>query len=537
MSTSIRKLSVIDSAFLFAETTECPMHVGSMTIVRLPDGYEGDFFEDLRGLFASRLHLAKSLTYKLAQAPFDIDRPSWVEDDDFNIDRHVFRAALPAPGDRATLQQLVGWLHAKPLNRARPLWEIYVFEGLPNNEAGIYSKMHHALIDGGAGAALTEILYDTSPTPRTVAPPAPSAAASRPQNQGARDIASSLMAAYAEMLRMPFVSAAERKTFELPRSGGSDLASVLLDATMHQIEWPMQLGANLPEIMQSLATAASSALRPEALKSLERLSAPPTPLNVAISSERSFAAVSLPLDRVKAVAAKAGGKVNDVVLALSGGMLRRYLLEIDALPKKTLTAFVPISARDQGNTELKNQVFGMVCPLATHLDDARARLEEIITQAANAKELANPFRALVPHFAEIPTFGTPMLFQLLATFYSRSNLANVLPPGVNVVVSNVFFSRKPFYVAAAELQHVYPMSIPAHGQALNITVHGYRDQLDFGLIAAANVLPHVEHLSAMLPTELEELERAYGLTAAAPTPAAAPPKRAARSRSKAKHGA
>jgi diacylglycerol O-acyltransferase len=509
MSTSIRKLSLLDSAFLFAETADCPMHVGSMTIVRLPDGYDGDFFEDLRGLFASRIHLAKSLKYKLVQTPFDIDRPSWTEDDDFDINRHVLRGALPAPGDRATLQRLVGWLHAMPLNRARPLWEIYVFDGLPNNEAGIYSKMHHALIDGGAGAAISEILYDTSPTPRDVAPP-PAHGATAPRND-MRDVATSIFAAYAEMLRMPLQSPAERKTFELPRSGGTDLTSVLLDAALHQLEWPLQVAANLPEIVQSMSTATATLLRPDALKTLEMLSAPSTPFNVAISSERSFAAVSLPLDRVKAVAAKAGGKVNDVVLALSSGILRRYLIEIDALPKKTLTAFVPISARDQGNAEMKNQVFGMICPLATDLEDPSARLAEIVKQSGNAKELANPFRSLVPYMSEIPTFGTPMLFQLLATFYSRSKLANVAPPGVNVVVSNVFFSRKPFYVAAAELLHVYPMSIPANGQALNITVHGYRDQLDFGLIAAANVLPHVEVLSDMLPDQLEQLELAFGL--------------------------
>ena len=511
MSTTTRKLSVLDSAFLFAETPECPMHVGSTTIVRLPDGYDGDFFEDFRGLIASRLHLAKSLTYKLAQAPFEIDRPSWVEDEDFDINRHVFRAALPAPGDRATLQRLAGWLHAKTLNRARPLWEIYVFEGLPNNEAGIYSKMHHALIDGGAGAALTEILYDTSPQPRSV--PAPPAGVAPPKPQTARDVTSSMFAAYAEVMRLPFQSASERKTIELPRSGGSDLSSVLLDAAIHQLEWPLQLGASLPDILQSLSTATSALLKPNALKALELLNAPPTPLNVAISSERSYSTASLPLGRAKAVAAKAGGKVNDVVLALSSGMLRRYLLEIDALPKKTLTAFVPISARDQGNAEMKNQVFGMICPLATNVEDPRARIEEIVTQAGNAKELANPFRGLVPILTDMPTFGTPMLFQLLATFYSRSNLANVTPPGVNVVVSNVFFSRKPFYIAGAEIEHIYPMSIPVHGQGLNITVQGYRDQLDFGLMAAANVLPHVEHLVEMLPIELEELERAYGLTA------------------------
>jgi WS/DGAT/MGAT family acyltransferase len=517
MTTSVRKLSVIDSAFLFAETTECPMHVGSMTIVKLPDGYDGDFFEDLKSLFASKMDLARSLRYKLAQTPFDIDRPSWVEDDQFDIDRHVFRASLPAPGDRATLQRLVGWLHAKPLNRARPLWEIYAFDGLPNGEAAIYSKMHHALVDGAAGAALSEILYDTSPNaPRPARDPAgPSLAGAGAQRREVRDINSSIFAAYAELFRAPFASSSDAKTIQLPRSGGSDLASVMLDAAIHQVEWPLRLAANMPEILQSLSTALSNALRPGALQALESLSAPSTPLNVTISSERSYAAVSVPLDRVKAVGATAGGKVNDVVLALSSGVLRRFLIEVDALPNKTLTAFVPISARDAGDAEAKNQVFGMVVPLGTNVSDPKERLEAIVAQSAAQKELVNPFRAILPHMVEVPTFGTPMLLQLLATFYSRSNLANIVPPQVNVVVSNVFFSKKPFYVAGAELLHVYPVSIPIHGQALNITVQGYRDHLDFGLIAGANVLPHVELIAQMIPEELERLERSVGLAASA----------------------
>jgi len=248
------------------------------------------------------------------------------------------------------------------------------------------------------------------------------------------------------------------------------------------------------------------------------MAAPSTPLNVTISSERSFAGVSLPLGRVKAVGAKAGGKVNDVVLALTAGMLRRFLLELDALPRTTLTSFVPISAREPGDADLKNQVFGMVVPLATDIADPKVRLETIVAEAQRSKDLANPFRALVPHLAEVPTFGLPMLLQLLSTFYSRSNLANVIPPQFNVVVSNVYFGKKPYYIAGAELVHLYPMSIVVHGQGLNVTVQGYRDHLDFGLIAGANVVPHVAHLADMLPEILEELERAVGI---APEKAAA----------------
>ena len=245
MSETIRKLSVVDSAFLFAETAECPMHVGSLTIVKLPDGYDGDFYEDFKARIASRLDLAKSLRWKLASTPFDIDRPSWVEDEQFDLDRHVLRGALPEPHDRVVAERIAGWLHAKTLNRARPLWELYVFDGMPDNEAAIYSKMHHALIDGGAGAALTEILYETSATPQPDAsaapPPRPSSA---PKRQDVRDVSSSMFAAYAELWRAPFQSSSQLGNLELPRSGGSDLASVLLDAAIHYVEWPLRIAAN-----------------------------------------------------------------------------------------------------------------------------------------------------------------------------------------------------------------------------------------------------------------------------------------------------
>jgi diacylglycerol O-acyltransferase / wax synthase len=521
MSDTIRKLSVVDSAFLFGETAECPMHVGSLTIVKLPDGYDGDFYEDFKGMLAGRIDRAPSLRWKLASTPFDIDRPSWIEDEQFDLNRHVLRGALPAPHDLATAEMLAGWLHAKTLNRARPLWELYVFDGMPDNHAAIYSKMHHALIDGGAGAALTGILYESTPYPAPSgaesqpAPeaPGPKATSATTAPKDARDVASSMFAAYAELWKTPIGSAAELGNVELPRSRKTDLASVLMDATIDAIEWPLKIGKNLGEIANAYNAAVANAFKPESLKALDLLSAPSTPLNAAISSERSFSGITLSLPRVKAVAAKAGGKVNDVVLALSSAILRRYLLEEGALPSKSLTAFVPISAREKGDAELKNQVFGMVVPLATTIEDPKERLETIITGAAAAKELANPLRSLVPYFADIPTFGTPMLLQLLAVFMGRSQMADRIPPPMNVVVSNVFFSRTPFYVAGAQIEHVYPMSIPVHGQALNITVHGYVDSLDFGLIAGANVVPNVDHIARMLPEELAKLEAAYGIAA------------------------
>ena len=195
-----KKLSSMDASFLYLETPEMPMHVGSMAIFHLPENYNGNFFEDFKAMIASRLHIAPILKARLEKAPLDIDHPSWVEDDQFDIDRHIFRGSLPAPYDRATLERIVGWMHAKLLNRARPLWEFYVFEGMANNEIGLYSKMHHSAIDGGAGAALTAIIYDTSPVPRKI-PEAPPQA--KPERE-ARDIAADFIDSYQQIWRQPF---------------------------------------------------------------------------------------------------------------------------------------------------------------------------------------------------------------------------------------------------------------------------------------------------------------------------------------------
>ena len=204
-----------------------------------------------------------------------------------------------------------------------------------------------------------------------------------------------------------------------------------------------------------------------------------------------------------------GGKLNDVVLALSSGVVRRYLLQHGALPNKSLTAAVPISLREEGNSEANNQVFGMICAIATNVDDPRTRLETIIAQSTKSKEMSHPLRALMPQISNISMLGTPILVQILALLYSRSSLSDVLPPAANITVSNVPGPRQTLYAAGAELLHIFPVSISTHGIALNITVQSYRDQLDFGFIAGANIIPHVQVLCDMLPEEFDALEAAF----------------------------
>jgi len=504
MSHAAKKLSSMDASFLYLETPEMPMHVGSMAIFKLKDGYDGNFFEDFKAMIASRLHLAPILKSRLQKTPIDIDHPSWVEDEQFDINRHIFRASLPAPANRVILEQTVGWMHAKLLNRARPLWEFYVFEGMKDNEIGLYSKIHHACIDGGAGAALTSMVYDISPIPREV--PAPTARL-KPANEP-RDIAAQLMDSYGQLWRQPLDSS-KAKTFDLPRSGKSDLGSILFDNAMFQLESGIKFIGGIPEMAKSVSDMVAKISDPKARDNIAQLISPSTVLNKSISSERSFAGVSVSLTQAKAIAKQSGGKLNDVVMALSSGVLRRYLIGHGALPSRSLTAAVPISLREEGNTEANNQVFGMVCSLASNIEDPKARLEAIIAQSVKSKEMSHPLRALMPSVSNISMLGAPMVVQVLALLYSRSNLSDVLPPAANVTISNVPGPRQTLYAVGAELLHIYPVSIATHGLALNITVQSYRDQLDFGFIAGANIIPNVQELADMLPEELATLSEAY----------------------------
>jgi diacylglycerol O-acyltransferase / wax synthase len=500
-----RKLSAMDASFLYLETPEMPMHVGSMAIFRLPEGYQGDFFEDFKAMITSRLHIAPILKSRLEKAPLDIDHPSWVEDDQFDIDRHIFRASLPAPRDRATLERIVGWMHAKLLNRARPLWEFYVFEGMKDNEIGLYSKMHHACIDGGAGAALTNMIYDLTPVPREIEPPTERAKV----GQEPRDIAANLIDSYQQLWRQPFDASAAAKGIELPRSGKSDLGSILFDNAMFQIENAVKFAGNVPTLLKSVSEVVGKIADPKSRDSIVGMMSPPTLLNKQISSERSFAGVSISLSRAKAVAKAAGGKLNDVVLAISSGVVRRYLLERGALPSKSMTAAVPISLREEGNTDSNNQVFGMICSIATNVEDPKTRLLTIIAQSTKSKEISHPLRALMPQVSNVSMLGAPIMVQILALLYSRSSLSDVLPPTANITVSNVPGPRQTLYAAGAELLHIFPVSISTHGLALNITVQSYRDQLDFGFISGANIIPHVEVLCGLVPEEFAALEAAF----------------------------
>ncbi len=464
----MRQLGGIDASFLYMETKETPMHVAGLTLFELPPDYNGDFYEDFKAHLARRLHLAPLLSKKLTPMPFELDHPLWVDDDDVDLDYHVRRLSVPKPGKMEQLEELVGRLHSNFLDRSRPLWEFYVIDGLASGHAALYSKIHHAAVDGGAGMEVTKALFDTTPVPREVEPPPP-----RPRANTQVDLVSLLGAGYTNMLRQQ-----------------------------------VRILQAIPDVMKAVANLALP--KPDTLKleapSLPPITAPKTILNGSITSQRIYTARSASLNDAKQIAKHTETKINEVVMAVCSGALRRYLLEKGGLPKQSLIAFVPVSLREGGNKEMNNQVFGMLCGLATDIAEPVKRLMAIRDASKHAKQLTGSIKDAVPR--DYSLLGAPLLIQGLMALYGRSKLADQLPPAANVTISNNAGPPVPLYVAGAKVLTLYPVSIPAHGVALNITVQSYCGALDFGLTACRRTVPDVRKLGDYLVEALDELKTA-----------------------------
>lgn len=506
-------LSGMDASFLHLETPEMPMHVGSLQIAGLPVGYAGDYYEDVKRWMATRMHLASVFQRKLALMPFDLANPVWVDDEDVDLDYHVRHVILPRPGTLEQLEKYVARLHSSLLDRSRPLWEIYVIEGLNTGQVAIYNKMHHSAIDGQAGVAIAKALLSPAAVPPPIKPPRP-----RPRtNQYQLGVAELAGAAVSNALTQ-YV-----KLFRSLPAVGRAVASVVYPRS----ETDGKRHLSLPE---------GFALGPK------------TPLNVAITNQRSFAARSLPLAEVKTMAKRSGASLNDIVMAVCAGALKRYLADYDCHPAKPLIAGVPVSLREAGNTDPNNQVSMMMVSLATTLDDPMERLMAINASSNVGKKLQLSVKGAMP--TDFPSLGVPWLMTGLVSLYGRSRLANKLPPIVNVAISNVPGPQFPLYFAGAKLASFYPVSIPGHGIALNMTVQSYNGSLEVGLTACRRALPDVADLADYVVEEHHKLKtlinalgpEAAGLPVAAPeavvvkkparskavpAPAAKPPKTSA----------
>jgi len=461
----MKHLSGLDSTFLHLETPEMPMHVGSLNVLDLPEGYEGNFFEDAKANMLARIHLADVFTRKLALMPFDLSNPVWVEEDDLDIDHHFRHITLPKPGSNRQLQQVVARLHSALLDRSRPLWEFYIIDGLKSGQVGLYTKVHHAGIDGQAGVEVGKAIFDTAPTGRVIKPP-------RVKPRGNK--------------------------YQL---GMAELASAAMKNTVQQYVKLFKMAPALGKAIAGLAKPVESAEGKEAKSAPKKfnLFAPRTVLNVAITNQRTFAGRTIPLAETKAIGKHFGVSLNDVVMATVSGALRNFFKDTNELPEQSLVAGVPVSTREAGDDTANNQASMILVSLATDIKDPIERMRAINASSTSAKGVMNRFKSVM--IDDFPMFAAPWLMSGMATMYGRSGLVNVLPPMANVAISNVAGAPFPMYFAGAYVTCYYPVSIASHGTALNITVQSYNGRMDYGLIACRRVLPDLTDLGDYMLAE------------------------------------
>jgi WS/DGAT/MGAT family acyltransferase len=455
-------VSGLDGTFLHTETRETPQHVGALSRYALPAGYKGDFYDDFRRELAKRLHLVPVFSRKLAPMPLQFANPVWIEDDQVDLDYHVQRLTLPSPGTQAQLEDCVGRLHSDLLDRSRPLWRMFVIDGLENGDVAYYLKVHHATMDGQASVLMMQTLFDPTPQPRRI-------------RRG----------------RLP---AAEHP-------GTAELAAMAL---RHDAGEYLKLIRQLPDVLKTLdgLFGANSGKAPGPARQSAPF-APKTPLNMQITGERGFAALSIPLDTLKQLATEHETKLNDVVLALCSGALRRYLKQHGGLPKKPLIAAMPISVREAGNTEYTTQATMALVNLSTHIADPLKRLRAIRDASLAAKQQAKAARGVTP--TDFPSIGLPWLMRSLTSLYGRPGVADAMPSLANVVISNVAGPTAPLYAAGARMKTYWPLSIVGHGLGLNITVISYAGAMGFGFTTARSAVAEPRELSAALLAALDEL--------------------------------
>ncbi|MEO7070834.1 MAG: wax ester/triacylglycerol synthase family O-acyltransferase [Nostocoides sp.] len=479
----MQRLTGLDSAFLALETPRSTGHVGGLSILDPSTAPERLDLARLTEVIGERLPLVPVMRRRLHHVPFGLDQPYWVDDEHFDIEYHVREIALPRPGSDAQLCEQVSRLHARPLDRSRPLWESYLITGLAKKRVALYTKVHHAAIDGVSGAELLTVLMDLSPQGRPVPPSEPFDPASAPSRLelGVRAIA---------RLALRPVQATK-------------LATDALRALP-------ALAPALAPVVSGLVGRGRSA-DGEVIRGAP-LIAPTTPLNTQITAHRKFAFISLPLAEVKTVKNAFGVSVNDVVMAMCAGALRRWLLERNALPSAPLVAMVPVSIRDaSGKGAMGNKVSAMLAVLPTHIADPVERL----ASAHQATQIAKAQQAVIPQglIDDITDFAPPALTARAARVVLSSSILSRLPP-FNVVVSNVPGPNVPVYLAGAKLLAHYPLSVVLDGQGMNVTLIGYLGQLHFGLVAAREVMPDIDVVAQSLRTELDHLlKAAHSMTA------------------------
>ena len=461
----MERLSGLDASFLYFETRTMLLHVCGLLVLDQSTMSEEYSFERLRETLRQRVGSNPTFRRKLHSPVLNIDHPVWVDDDEFDIEHHVRRAVIPAPGGREQLADVCGDIAAQPLDRDRPLWEMWVLEGSDDGSIAVMTKMHHATVDGVSGANLVSELCSLEPD-------------------------------------SPPIAAALGST-ATPLQRPSD-ARIVVDGVLRVARRPVKFARLVPGTLGALQTWVDRARAGRAMPA--PFTAPRTSFNATITGHRSVAFARMSLADVKEVKNAFGCTVNDVVLTLCSGALRKYLADRDELPDSSLVAMVPVSVHGKTTASGVNKVSGMFSALASDIADPAQRLAAIAEQNAVAKEHHKTLSAsLLQDWAQ---FAAPNTFALAARVYSRLRLAERHPVIHNLVISNVPGPPMPIYFMGARITGFYPFGPVFHGAGLNITVLSNDGHLDVGLIACRELVPDLWDLADAMPIALAELVEA-----------------------------
>ncbi len=472
----MQQLTGLDAAFLALETANSTGHVGGVCIVEESRTSAPLTLARLTEVVGARLPLVPVLRRKLLNVPLGLDQPYWVDDPSFDIEYHIRELALPRPGSEAQLTEQVARLHARPLDRSKPLWEIYLITGLARRRAAVYTKIHHAAIDGVSGVELLTMLLDLHPDGRELPAVRPFVPA-RPPGYAA------LTALAAARLAWRPVQAV-RFTNELVR-----VLPTLAPALGNLVGGLLGLNRGDGEVIPTTPGRA-----------------PATPFNRPVTAHRRLAFRSVDLDSVKAVKNAFGVSVNDVVMAMCAGALRHWLDDRSALPDLPLIAMIPVSVRDPaGKTAMGNKVSAMLAALPTNVEDPAQRVAVVHA----ATKIAKAQHAVIPQglIDQVSDFAPPALTARAARVVFATGVLHRLPP-FNLCISNVPGPNIPVYLCGAKLLAHYPVSVITDGQGLNVTVVGYLGRLHFGLVSCRELIPDLDALADYLVEELAQLVKA-----------------------------
>jgi WS/DGAT/MGAT family acyltransferase len=465
----MQQISGLDATFLFLETPNAPMHIGSVGIFdpsTAPDGIVR--FKRIIQTVKERAHLAPPLRQRLVEVPFNADFPYWVRDESFDPEFHIRHIALPKPGDWRQLCIQVSRLHARALDRSRPLWELYVIEGL-DNVAGIppgcfalMTKLHHAAIDGVSSQAIATALCDATPEIREV-------------------------------------EGADEWRADTPPTPFELTAMAIENNAMRPLRYLEFLQKSVPTWAKAIEAALTGDLKPPP-------SVPRTRFNKVVSPHRVFEAVDFSLEKIKAIKNDVGGTVNDVVLAICAGALRKYLLENDELPERSLVSMCPINVRDPNAlTSGGNQVVSMSVPLHTNIEDAKERLQAICTSTRDAKAYTNAIGA--KSMMEMADFIPMELGVLGARVAAEQGIANFATPEFNTVITNVPGPSTPYYSNGAKHIRGWGMGPCVDGNGLFHAVGSYCGEVNIGVSCCRVMMPDPSRYAELLRESFAELEQ------------------------------